>query len=74
MQHLSLHCRYLVFRFRLLFLFAEKPDGTRGSELAVQLRIAALQALFAQVDIMLHAQVAGFTVGVVDAFSHKCSL
>jgi hypothetical protein len=42
-------------------------DWTGCPEFAVNFRIAAIQAFFAQVDVVLHAGIAGFLVGVLHA-------
>ena len=44
-------------------------DWTRCPEFTVNFRVATNQAIFAQVKIVLHADVAGFPVRVVDAVS-----
>jgi hypothetical protein len=43
------------------------------SELAVDVRITAFKAAVALVDVVFHALVGCFSIGVVDAFAHGLS-
>jgi len=47
-----------------------KPDGACCPEFAVKLRIPAPQAVLTQVDLVLHAFIAGFDLRVVGAAAH----
>ena len=40
-------------------------DGARRAKFAVDIRIPALKAVFAHVDVMFHANVAGWPFGVI---------
>jgi hypothetical protein len=45
----------------------QKPDGTARPELAIDVRIPAFQTVFAQVDLVLHADKTGLCLRVIDA-------
>ena len=51
-------------------LFLHEPDRARRAELAVNLRIAAHEARLAQIDAVLHTQIAGFYFGAARTFCH----
>jgi hypothetical protein len=51
-------------------LFRNKIDGAGGPELAVQVGVSAFNAFIAKKNIVLHTDIAGFTVGVMDTFAH----
>lgn len=40
-------------------------DGARRAKFAVDIRVPTLEAVFAHIDVMLHANIAGWSVGVV---------
>jgi hypothetical protein len=63
-------CLLLGFAFQAGLSSGHKPDRAGRPELAENLRVFALEAHLAQIDVMLHAQVAGFPVSVIDASSH----
>jgi hypothetical protein len=51
-----------------------EPYGARWPELAVNVRIPALEALLAQIDLVLHADVRGFKFRMASAFSQASFL
>ena len=62
------------FFLPIFAVLVNKPDRAGGAELAVNFWISALQAVFAQVNIILHANEAGLNLAVAEAFSHFISL
>jgi hypothetical protein len=52
------------------FFFFLKPYRTGRPEFTIQFRIPALQALLAQVNIVFHALIRGFSVRVIGASVH----
>jgi hypothetical protein len=53
---------------------AHEPYGARRPELAVNIRIPTLEALLAQIDLVLHADVRGFEFRMASAFTHASFL
>ena len=55
-------------------LACHEPDGAGAAELAIQLRVAARQAVLTQVGVVFTAVEARSSVGVIDAGRHSGSL
>jgi hypothetical protein len=53
------------------FAFGQKPDGAAGSEFTINIGTAACQAVFAHVDIVLHARIAGFFFRMIHTKRHR---
>ena len=52
------------------FAFVFVPDGTGAPKFAVDVGVAALETFLTQIDAMLGAHTAGFSVRMVHAVSH----
>lgn len=63
-----------VFGLPTRFAFAHEPDGAGGSVFTIDLWVSAFQARLTQVDLMLHADVWGLTIRMVDTRSHAEAL
>ena len=62
---------YLIFYvIQFIRILVHKPDETRRPIFTVNLWITALQALPAQIIIVLHAFIVGFTRRMLDTLSH----
>jgi hypothetical protein len=61
----------LIFRVvQFIGILVHKPDETRRPIFTVNLGITALQALPAQIIIVLHAFIVGFSFRMLDTLSH----
>jgi hypothetical protein len=49
-------------------------DGAGRSKFTVDIRIAAVEAFFAHIDIVFHASITGFPIGMIYAVSQLNSL
>jgi hypothetical protein len=49
-------------------------DRAGGSEFAIEVRIAAEHAIFAHIDVVFGAGIAGFSVRMISAVVHYISL
>jgi len=59
----------IIFRVLEPF-FGNEMNGAGGSEFAIDVRITAFQAFPAKIDIMFHADIAGFTIRMINTFAH----
>ena len=60
---------WIFITIKITFSFGQKMDCAGCSEFAINFRIAACEAFFAHVYIVLHAGITGFCVRMIQAAS-----
>jgi hypothetical protein len=74
MEKLLLCNRYLscdgIFRLPALFALGHEPDGAGGAVFAVYSRVPAGQALFAKIEVVLHAEKTALDFRMTRALGH----
>jgi hypothetical protein len=71
---LAWRCFFFFLARQPRFLPTHEPDSARRPVLAVNIRIPTLETLLAQINLVLHADIRGFTFWMASAFSHASFL